>query len=120
MQMAAVCLFSIFHISALAQNAPITFSKQVLPLLQARCMGCHGGPSPASGYSMETRDRLLAGGRHGAAITPGKGAKSQIVRYMTGDLKPKMPPDGAVDLDRIAIIRRWIDEGARVDGMIAP
>jgi len=69
---------------------------------------------------METRERLIAGGRHGAALTAGRGAKSLLVQYLTGEMKPKMPPNGAVDLDRIAIIRRWIDEGARVDSMNAP
>jgi WD40 repeat protein len=68
---------------------------------------------------METRDRLLLGGRHGAAIVKGKGTLSSLIRYLTGDLKPKMPPDGAVDLERISLIRRWIDEGAKIDGMIA-
>ncbi len=101
-------------------QAPVSFSKQILPLFQTRCMGCHGGPAPASGYSMESRDRLLSGGRHGAAVIKGKGAQSELIRYLTGDLKPKMPPDGAVDLERISIIRRWIDEGAKIDGMIAP
>jgi WD40 repeat protein len=39
---------------------------------------------------------------------------------MTGELKPKMPPNGAIDLERIGIIRRWIDEGAKVDSMVLP
>ncbi len=64
---------------------------------------------------METRDKLIAGGRHGAALTVGKGAESSLVRYMTGELKPKMPPNGAIDLEKIALVRRWIDEGAKVD-----
>lgn len=69
---------------------------------------------------METRDRLLAGGRHGAAVLPGKGAQSTLVLYMTGELKPKMPPNGAIDMERIAVIRRWIEEGAKVDSMAMP
>jgi WD40 repeat protein len=100
--------------------APVSFSRQVLPLLRAQCWACHSGTNPASGYSMETRDRLLAGGRHGADVLPGKGARSGIVQYLTGELKPKMPPNGAIDLEKIAIIRRWIDEGARVDSMNVP
>ncbi len=97
---------------------PVVFSKQVLPLLRAQCLSCHGGANPASGYSLETRDRMLAGGRHGGAIQVGKGAQSSLVLYMTGELKPKMPPNGAIDLEKIAVIRRWIDEGAKVDTMI--
>ena len=69
---------------------------------------------------METRDKLIAGGRHGAAITLGKGAESQIVKYMTGELKPKMPPGGAMDLEKIALVRRWIDEGAKIDSTVMP
>jgi hypothetical protein len=100
--------------------APVVFSKQVLPLLRAQCFSCHGGANPASGYSLETRDRMVAGGRHGAAILVGKGAQSSLILYMTGELKPKMPPNGAIDLEKIAVIRRWIDEGAKVDTMILP
>ncbi len=99
---------------------PVSFSRQVLPLLRTQCWSCHGGAAPASGYSVESRDRLLAGGRHGPAVLPGKGARSSLVQYMTGELKPKMPPNGAIDLERIAIVRRWIDEGARVDSMSLP
>lgn len=97
---------------------PVVFSKQVLPLLRSQCFSCHGGANPASGYSLETRDRMLAGGRHGAAIQVGKGAQSSLILYMTGELKPKMPPNGAIDLEKLAVIRRWIDEGAKVDTMI--
>lgn len=97
---------------------PVMFSKQVLPLLRSQCFSCHGGANPASGYSLETRERMLAGGRHGAAVQVGKGAQSSLVLYMTGELKPKMPPNGAIDLEKIAVIRRWIDEGAKVDTMI--
>jgi hypothetical protein len=111
----------LFTWAATARAAPpVSFSRQVLPLLRTQCWACHGGPSPASGYSMETRDRLLAGGRHGAAVLTGKGAQSSLVQYMTGELKPKMPPNGAIDLEKIAVIRRWIDEGARVDSMTVP
>ena len=69
---------------------------------------------------METRDKMLAGGRHGAAIVVGKGVESSLIRYMTGENKPKMPPGGAIDNDKIALIRRWIDEGAKVDSTQMP
>ena len=114
------CALALCPAMATAAVPPVTFSRQILPLLQAQCIGCHGGASPASGYSMESRERIISGGRHGAAIIPGKGSISALVRYLTGDLKPKMPPAGSIDLERIALVRRWIDEGARVDSMTVP
>ena len=98
---------------------PVVFSKQVLPMLRSQCFSCHSGANPASGYSLETRDRLIAGGRHGAAVQVGNGGQSSLVLYMTGELKPKMPPNGAIDLEKTAVIRRWIDEGAKVDAMLS-
>jgi WD40 repeat protein len=94
---------------------PVVFSKQVLPILREKCWSCHSGQTPTSGYSLETRDKLLAGGRHGAAIIVGKGKESLFVRYLTGEVKPLMPPSGGLDMDKIALVRRWIDEGAKVD-----
>lgn len=99
---------------------PVKFSKEVLPLLRAQCWSCHSGNNPASGYSLETREKLLAGGRHGTAVTLGKGAQSSLVQFLTGERKPKMPPKGAIDLEKIAVLRRWIDEGAKVDSMVMP
>jgi WD40 repeat protein len=99
---------------------PVSYSRQVLPILKSQCLSCHSGASPASGYSMETRDLLLKGGRHGAAFVVGKGAQSSLIRYLTGENSPKMPPNGALDLDKIALLRRWIDEGAKVDSTLAP
>jgi WD40 repeat protein len=97
----------------------IVFSRDVLPILRPSCMGCHSGPSPASGYSMDTVAKLLAGGRHGVAVVVGKGAQSNLLRYCNGELKPKMPPSGALDKVQLGVFKRWIDEGAKVDSLVA-
>ncbi len=114
-------LLGLFTVGTGAVKADtVSFSKQILPLLKAQCFSCHANATPASGYALFNRDQLLAGGRHGAAIVAGKSASGTFVKYLTGELKPKMPPGGAIDLETISIIRKWIDEGARVDSMLAP
>ncbi len=97
----------------------IVFSREVLPILRQSCTSCHSGPSPASGYSMDTRGKLLSGGRHGAAVIPGKGTQSNLLRYCNGEIKPKMPPSGALDKVQLGVFKRWIDEGAKVDSLVA-
>ena len=97
----------------------IVFSRDVLPILRPSCMSCHSGPTPASGYSMDTREKLISGGRHGAAVVPGKGAQSNLLRYCNGEIKPKMPPSGALDKVQLGVFKRWIDEGAKVDSLVA-
>ena len=114
--------FTLFFVTPTLAAAPppVSYSRQILPLFKTQCMGCHSGSTPASGYGMDTRDKMLAGGRHGAAISVGKGADSSLVKYLTGENKPKMPPGGAIDNDKIALIRRWIDEGAKIDSAQMP
>lgn len=112
-------------LSFAAQSAPppVSYTRQIRPLFERQCLGCHGsGPNAASGYSMTTRELLLRGGRHGTAVVPGKaGAQnSALIHYLTGEKQPRMP-SGAPPLDRdtIDLIRRWISEGAKFDAASA-
>lgn len=104
----------------LAAPPKVVFSRQVLPLLNRECLSCHRGSAAPGGFSMESQERMFSGGRHGAAIAPGKSGDSTLLKYLTGELKPQMPPNKPLSLDTIALVRRWIDEGGKVDSMVAP
>jgi WD40 repeat protein len=98
----------------------VQFSRQVLPVLKSECGACHAGSAAPGGFSIESAERLVAGGRHGKAVVPGKSATSTLAKYLTGELKPQMPPNRPLPLDQVALIRRWIDEGGKIDSMTAP
>ncbi|MBI1370267.1 MAG: DUF1549 domain-containing protein [Planctomycetes bacterium] len=97
-------------------NAPVSFHKQIRPILQANCMGCHQ-PAKAKGkYVMTAFDRLLAGGDSGdAAIVPGKPDDSALLKMIrpAADGKIEMPKnaDPLTEADR-NLIAKWIKEGA--------
>ena len=57
----------------------------------------------------------MAGGEHGAAVTPGRSDASRMIRLLTKQAKPFMPPDDseAPKPAEILILRRWIDGGAK-------
>ena len=99
--------------------AEVDFLTQVQPVLSAKCLGCHSGASAQSGLKVHTRADLLKGGMNGPAIQPGDGASSLIVRKISGQQGMRMPPAGApLSEETIAIIRQWIDEGAKYDGTV--
>jgi hypothetical protein len=108
------------NLPAVHAATKVQFSRQVLPVLRRECSVCHAGAAAPGGFSMETAPQLLAGGRHGAAVTPGKSAQSTMIRYLIGELKPQMPPGKPLPLETIALLRRWIDEGAKIDSMTLP
>ncbi|WP_437228690.1 DUF1549 domain-containing protein [Planctomicrobium sp. SH661] len=107
------------------QPAPrqISYQKEVLPILQARCQGCHQPAKRGGGYDMTTFAQLLEAGESGtAAIVPGKPDESHLFIQITPvDGKAEMPKNGEpLSADEIAKIRLWIEQGAIDDSAAAP
>ena len=50
---------------------PIDFAQDVKPILQVSCVRCHARGRDRGGFSIETRERLLAGGDSGDALVAG-------------------------------------------------
>ncbi len=105
---------------ASASVATINFTRDIAPIFERSCAGCHGGEKPRGGFALISRESLLKGGASGEpAIAPGSAADSTLVRYVTGQIEDlEMPP-----LDRrekypaltpaeVDLLRAWIDAGA--------
>jgi WD40 repeat protein len=116
----AIAAASLVAGGVVAAPPKVQFSRDVLLILNRECLGCHRGSAAPGGYSLENAKALLAGGRHGTAVVPGKSSEGTLIRYLTGELKPQMPPGKPLPLDTIAVFRRWIDGGAKIDSMEAP
>ncbi len=97
---------------------PVTFSD-IEPMLGPQCQWCHTWEDEGirSGYDMESYDALLDGaylnGRHRREIIPGDAENSPFIQYIEGRRKPRMPYGRApLSPEAIALLRRWIDDGA--------
>ena len=94
----------------------VDFYRDVQPILEAKCYSCHQGGKAKGGLKLDTRTSALKGGKSdGPAIVPGKPAESALFTRTTADSDEVMPPQGKGDpLNRgeLAIIERWISEGA--------
>src|SRR5262249_51936080 len=97
---------------------PVSYYKQIRPIFQARCQGCHQPAKDGGSYVMTEFKRLLGAGDSGkAAIVPGKPGESELVRQITPkDGKAEMPkkenPLHSSDIDWTP---RGIAEGAKDD-----
>ncbi len=110
-----ICLFSSVTSASSADDSPVSYARDVVPFLEEHCIACHDDGFETSELALHSLEAMLKGGRKGPAILPGKGADSSIVLYMTGKKQPQMPPKTSLPLDQIDILKRWIDEGAKVD-----
>ncbi len=96
-------------------SKPVSYHKQIWPLLQAKCQGCHQ-PASAGGKLVVTSFAQFAkGGEHGIVIVAGNATKSPVLEYLTG-IRTLMPKNGpALPPEDIALFKRWIAEGAKDD-----
>ncbi|MYC68777.1 MAG: DUF1553 domain-containing protein [Acidobacteriia bacterium] len=91
------------------------FEREIQPLLNERCVSCHGGNSPQSGLDLNTLASTLRGGQNGPVVLEGFSEKSVLVRQLVNGV---MPPEGAsapLNDAEIELIRDWIDEGEFAD-----
>jgi hypothetical protein len=96
-----------------AQGA-VDYQRQVHPILATKCASCHSQEKRSGGLSLGTLKDVLDGGRSGAAIKPGDGAASLLVRRSSGEITPRMPLAGPPLTDaELATLKTWIDQGAR-------
>src|SRR3954451_21677633 len=96
-------------------STKVSYYRQVRPILQANCQGCHQAAKSKGGYVMTDFKRLLAGGdSEGAAITPEHPDKSAILKMVTPqDGEVRMPKGKTPLLDtEVALIKSWIEQGA--------
>jgi WD40 repeat protein/mono/diheme cytochrome c family protein len=101
-----------------ASAARVSYDKQVRPILQAHCQGCHQPAKAGGAYVMTAFNSMLKGGESGmAAIVPGKPGESHLVELiMPQGGKAEMPQNKPPLADsEIALVSQWIAQGASDD-----
>ena len=78
------------------------------------CYECHGTKKARGQLRLDRKSSVFTGGMSGPAIAPGDSENSVLVRRLLGlDGEDRMPLDKDPLPDaQIALIRRWIDQGA--------
>ncbi|TWU60710.1 WD domain, G-beta repeat [Rubripirellula tenax] len=117
-----ILLFAIVTRDATWAVAPVDYARDVFPIFQTYCIGCHAEGDEEGGFVMESHAGLMAGGENGAAITAGEPNSSRLFLMATGKLEPVMPPDGEErpSEEELATIAAWIEQGAIEQGAIGP
>lgn len=103
-------LFAGASISAAAEPTRLTFEADVLPILNAHCLQCHGGVQQKNGLDLRTLPALLRGGQSGTAVVAGKADASLLWKKISADEMPKT--DNKVSEANKKKIREWIETGA--------
>src|SRR4051794_32001258 len=97
-----------------AADAPVLFETHVLPILETRCLKCHGEGKTKGGLDLRRKFTILKGGDSGPAIVPGKPSDSLLIERVD---KGEMPPakDEALSARQRELIRLWVSAGAPLE-----
>lgn len=95
---------------------PIDYNADVKPIINKKCISCHGGVKKKAGFSLLFEEEALAATASGKpAIIPGDAKNSEMIKRLHyTDLEERMPyrEDPLTD-DEKDILARWINEGAK-------
>lgn len=97
------------------RSRTVSFIQEVLPILDARCVECHGPDKVKGSLRMDTALELFAGDPEWWTVMPGKPDESLLLeRILLPASNPDaMPPKGErLTQAEIDTIRDWIREGA--------
>lgn len=96
-------------------HAEVDFAHQVVPVLKEHCAKCHMDTAKKGGFSMNTRESLVAGSENGAVVELGKSHESLLIESILSDDKTeRMPPKGPrVPAEQVEVLKKWIDEGMK-------
>jgi mono/diheme cytochrome c family protein len=98
--------------------AAVSYTRDIGPMLVKHCAGCHGDRHsvPRGDFSVMTYEDVMQGGSLTQTIVPGKPDRSLLIDFLEGRRGEvfRMPLDAPpLTREQIALIRRWIAEGAK-------
>lgn len=100
-----------------APAAPLDYHADIAPILRDYCSGCHNETDYDGDFSVETFRALSEGGESDdeKILVPGQPARSFLLRTLRGQADPSMPPEKEPQPseEELALIARWIKEGAK-------
>lgn len=90
----------------------VDFARDVQPILRQNCVGCHGPAQQMAGLRLDRRSSVMKPGAR--RIVPGSSINSFVYHRLTGSVYgPQMPPSGPIKPELVAIVKAWIDQGAK-------
>ena len=113
---ASIIFFISLIFNSLRPKKIISYTADVKPILNSKCISCHGGVKKNAGLSFLFRDEAIAVTQSGKpSIIPGSAKKSELIKRLhETDLEERMPYRKPKLSDKeIDILTKWIDQGAK-------
>jgi hypothetical protein len=94
----------------------VDFNTQVKPILNKKCISCHGGVKKAGGFSLLFEEEALGNTKSGKpAIIPGDAEHSEFITRLTHSDPEKFMPKKGTPLteEEVETLTAWVNQGAK-------
>ena len=115
MKKALFYLTFLILITSCQSRQSIDFNTQIKPIINKKCISCHGGVKQSAGFSLLFKEEALGNTDEGSpAIIPGNANKSRMIkRFHENDPQLRMPFENPpLSKDEIDLFTKWINQGA--------
>jgi|RhiMetdeSRZDD1v2_1073273.scaffolds.fasta_scaffold66057_5 mono/diheme cytochrome c family protein len=92
------------------QGASVSFTNDVLPIIESRCINCHGGDRVEKGLNLKTYADIMAGSENGPVVTAGNAVSSKLIELIVNQKMPKRGPK--LTPPQVQLITEWVNQGA--------
>ncbi|QXD24395.1 PSD1 and planctomycete cytochrome C domain-containing protein [Opitutia bacterium ISCC 51] len=113
----SISLTLLLGISPLVAEDTIDFRRDIEPILERRCIACHGPDEVESDFRVDRKATLIGGGGSGIeTVLPGDPVGSYLIELVREpDDEYRMPYDeDAIPEEEIVLLEKWIEEGAKL------
>ena len=99
---------------AAKKPASVTF-KDVQPIFNENCIGCHSGERARAGIDFSTYQGVMNGSDDGPIVKKGAPKHSLLIEALRGlnGVRQMPPRRDPLSEDKIALIEKWIATGAK-------
>ncbi len=99
----------------------VSYRRQVAPLLQTHCLGCHNRIDAEQGLSLQAADDILKGSEHGKILNADTPEASRLWKVLISTDDDHMPPADQPQLtpEELKVIQKWLADGAEFDSRAA-
>lgn len=103
--------------SFVAADEPVSFHRQIRPILQQKCQGCHQPARLKGELLLTSYEGAAKGGANGPMWAAGKPEESRVIKHLKAIDRHALMPQGEEPLPekQIELFATWIKQGARDD-----
>ena len=95
-----------------AAISTVDFQRDVMPILEASCISCHGPRKQRAKFRVDRREDFFAPGDPVPLILPGNSDKSRLIAIVSGKVNMKSAEVHLLPPAEVASLKAWIDADA--------